>query len=215
VTKSKIIEIKLGLKISTVLREISSILLFLIMASCALKSKNSSDKKPTPFKFSTELNFEDFIVTKGKLGDIKVGMKISTIQNLLSKFEERELEAYDFGFDGGGIAKMYFYQKEPIFALVPAYETDLIIAIVGLHENLIFKSKVRIGMTVKKVLNHYPNGIIEKNLMMGWEEIYDLENDFILVFKTDENNQIGKYKDFDTPSKPINLKPKLTWITIL
>lgn len=51
--------------------------------------------------------------------------------------------------------------------------------------------------------------------MISWEEIYDSKNNFILVFKTVENNQIGKYKDFDTPSKPINLKPKLNWITML
>ena len=193
----------------------TSILLFLIMASCSTKSKNLHENKTTNSKLNSELNFENFIVTKGKLGDIKVGMKISTIQNLLSKFEVKELEAYEFGFDGGGIAKMYVYKEEPIFALIPAYETDSIIAIIGLHETLIFESKVKVGLTVKEVLNYYPNCTIEQNLMMGWEEIYDSKNDFILVFKTVENNQIGKYKDFDTPSKPINLKPKLNWITIL
>jgi hypothetical protein len=193
--------------------KITSIFLVLTIIACSGKTQNkiSNGNQSTDSK----LNYKNFIVTKGKIGEIKLGMKISSIQNTLSKFSMKELEAYDFGFDGGGKAMMYVYNEEPIFALVPAYETDSIIAIIGLHKNLIFDSEVHVGMTVKEILKYYPNSKVELNLMTGWEEIYDEKNDFVLVFKTDENNQIGKYEVIDESSKPINLKPTLTWITII
>lgn len=85
----------------------TSILLFLILASCSTKSKNLHENKTTNIKLNSKLNFENFIVTKVKIGDIKVGMKISNIQNLQLIFEVKEHEAFDFGFDGGGIAYIY------------------------------------------------------------------------------------------------------------
>lgn len=191
------------------------IVLSLLACSGKIKDEISETDKIIDVKSMKELNFSDYKVYKGQIGGIKIGMKISSLKDTLSKFSKQQVGAYDFGFDGGGDAFLYSYNNEPVFALVPAHETDSIIAIIGLHKNLIFKSGFQIGMTVKEILKFQPNCTINLNLMSDWEEIHDDKNDFILVFLTDETNRIGKYKAINESSKPINLNPKLTWITIL
>lgn len=197
--------------------KITSIFIVLTLLACTGKTKNkiSEQDKIIDSKLNAELNFNDYKVSKGQIGEIKLGLKISSLMNTLSNFTSKQLEAHDFGFDGGGNAFLYSYKNEPVFALVPAYETDSIIAIIGLHKNLLFKSGVQVGMSVKEILKFYPNCEVDLNLMTDWEEIYDDKNDFILVFKTDEENRIGKYIEIDESSKPVNLKPKMTWITII
>ena len=111
--------------------------------------------------------------------------------------------------------KRYLFDKEQLFALVTALETDSIIAIIGLHKKLFFNSGIHVGMSVKEIVSLYHKCVVEQNLMMYWEEIYDDKNNFTFVFKTDDTNRIGNYIEFDVQTKPINLSPLVNWITII
>jgi hypothetical protein len=193
----------------------TSLFLLLTLVACSEKNSRSETAKTTETIETDVLNFKEYKVSKGQIGEIKIGKRISELTTALSTFTSKEIDAYDFGFDGGGKAIVYSYKNEAVFALVPAYETDYIIALIALHKNLVFKSGIQVGMSVDQVLKHYPNAEFELNLMSDWEEIADAKNAFILVFKTDEEHRIGTYTKIGEPSKPFNLKPKMAWVTLL
>jgi hypothetical protein len=195
--------------------KLTSLLFLLTLFGCSERNQLSERAEAIGTTETDTLNFEEFTISKGQIGEIKIGMKLSELATALSTFNSKEIDAYDFGFDGGGKAIVYSYKNEAVFALVPAYQTDSIISIIGLHKNLVFKSGIQVGMSVDQVLRHYPNAEVELNLMTDWEEIADAKNAYILVFKTDEKSRIGKYPEIGEPSKPFNLKPKMEWVTIL
>ena len=173
-------------------RKIASLTFIILLFACSEKSKIPQEVE-SETKQKKSFRFEDFSVSKGRLGNIQLGMKISSLKNQLSFFDSKKVDAIYFGFDGGGKANIYLFDKEPLFALVTALETDSIIAIIGLHKKLFFNSGIHVGMSVKETVSLYPKCIVEQNLMMNWEEIYDEKNNFIFVFKTDVTNRIGNY----------------------
>lgn len=162
----------------------------------------------------TAFSFLDYPISKGRVGNIKVGTAINSYEKQLKSLKKRETDAYQFGYDGGGVAQVYFYKDEAVFALIPKIETDSIIAVIIMNENFQTVSRVRVGMKVQEVTSLYPNTKVQLNELMGWEEVYDHNNDFILVFKTSDENRIGVYAKYREGSTPINLTPKLEWITI-
>lgn len=197
------------------------VLLLFSVVACTTNSKQqlSDEDQNDVFEVADtitqdELDFAAYTMEKGRLGEIKVGTKIASLQGTLNQFEVQQIEAYDFGFDGGGEAFLYSYQNEPVFALIPAYETDSIIAIIGLHQKLQTSSGIHVNMSVKEIMKVYPHCKVDLNFMTDWEEIYDRQNDFLFVFVTDEKNRIGKYTEIGKLSKPLNLHPTLSWITL-
>ena len=162
----------------------------------------------------TAFSFLDYPISKGRAGNIKVGTSIRDYEKQLKSLKKRETDAYQFGYDGGGVAQVYFYKDEPVFALIPALETDSILAIIVMNENFQTVSSVRVGMKVQEVSSLYPNVKVQINELMEWEEIYDQKNDFQLVFKTTDEDRIGVYAEYKEGSAPINLTPKLEWIMI-
>lgn len=162
----------------------------------------------------TAFSFLDYPISKGRVGNIKLGTAISSYDQQLNSLKKRETEAYQFGYDGGGVAQVYFYKDEAVFVLIPALETDSIIAIIVMNENFQTISRVRAGMKAQEVSSLYPRAKIQLNELMDWEEMYDLENDFTLVFKTTNNDRIGVYAEDEQETSPVNLAPKLEWITI-
>lgn len=160
-------------------------------------------------------DFEAFKISKGQIGEIKVGMNIYDAEKKLNGLTKKEAEAYDFGFDGGGKAYIYLLENEPVLALVPKMDSEEILVIIALSKNLKTINGLNPKSKVKEVQQKYPNIEINQDLMMNWEEIYDENNDWIFVFMTDENNRVGDYKEIELPTKPKRTETKMNWITIM
>jgi hypothetical protein len=162
----------------------------------------------------TAFSFLDYPISRGRVGNIKVGTQITSYYRQLKSLKKSETTSYQFGFDGGGIASVYSFKNEPVFALIPALETDSIIAIIVMNENFQSISRVRVGMKAQEVSSLYPLAKIQVNEMMNWEEMYDKENNFSLIFKTKNEYRVGVYTDIEKATSPVNLTPKLDWITV-
>ncbi len=187
---------------------------FIVIAT--LVSCNSSKKSKQSVELKSEFSFEDYDIAKGRLGKIKLGTTIQSNTSVIHQMTVKQTPAYMFGFDGGGMAYLYSYKNEPVFALIPAYETDSIIAIAAIHEKLTNSKVIHPKMTVAEIKKIYTNTKIGLNLMMDWEEIEVERGDFTFVFMTESPTRIGIYSDLEeSESVPMNyLKTKSDWITI-
>ncbi|MFB9079485.1 hypothetical protein ACFFLS_06330 [Flavobacterium procerum] len=206
--------------------KLSFLIVFLLMISCNEKTEKQTEvlnKVPeketvqkTEFqaKKTSKFDFEKFTIEKGKIGNITIGMTMNEAETFLKNLNKTEAEAYDFGFDGGGKAYLYSFEGEFVLALIPKRDADEILAIVALSENLKTINGLHPKSSIQGIKKLYPKIQINQNLMMGWEDIYDEKNDWEFVFMTTEENRIGTYNDFETPSVPKKMNAKSEWITI-
>lgn len=165
-------------------------------------------------KKSNNFDFEKLEISKGQVGEIKVGMNLNDAEKFLKQLTKKEVEAYDFGFDGGGKAYLYSLGNEFVIGLVPQIDSEKIIAIIALSKNLKTINGLNPKSAVAEIQAKYPNIKIKQNLMMEWESIKDDKNNWEFVFMTNENNQIGEYNDVEAPVKPKRTEIKSDWITI-
>lgn len=165
-------------------------------------------------KKSNNFDFEKLEISKGQVGEIKVGMNLNDAEKFLKQLTKKEVEAYDFGFDGGGKAYLYSLGNEFVIGLVPQIDSEKIIAIIALSKNLKTINGLNPKSAVAEIQVKYPNIKIKQNLMMEWESIKDDKNNWEFVFMTNENNQIGEYNDVEAPVKPKRTEIKSDWITI-
>jgi len=193
-------------------KTISPVLLLLAF----LNSCNYTSKSVQTVKMDREFHFEDYEISKGRLGKIKLGTTIQSNTSGIHQMDVKQVPGYTFGYDGGGMAYLYSFKGEPVFALLPAFETDSIIAIVAIHEKLKGPKGIHPKMSVKQLQKHYPGSAILFNLMMEWEEMIDAKNNFSFVFMTENADRIGNYTlPGKTASVPLrNLDCKSEWITI-
>ncbi len=173
-----------------------------------IKKIETQKKKPKTFEF------EKFKISKGKMGDITIGMNIIDAEKEIYELTKEEAEAYDFGFDGGGKAYIYSLKNEPILALVPKRDSEVIFAIIALNKNLKTTNGLNPKSNISEIQNKYPNIEINQDLMMDWEYMYNEKNNWNFVFLTDENNRIGEYKEIEMPTQPKRTETKMDWITI-
>jgi hypothetical protein len=189
---------------------------YLLLVVFTIYSCNFTKTSKQTLNVKKEFHFEDYEIAKGRLGDIKPGETIQSNISGIYQMDVKQVPAYQFGFDGGGVAYLYSFKSEPVFALIPAYHTDSIIAVVAIHEKLKGPKSIHPKMTVTELKQLYPKTKIGYNLLMDWEELYDDKNDFSFVFMTKSPNLIGNYVIPDrTESVPANnLDCKSDWITI-
>jgi hypothetical protein len=55
--------------------------------------------------------------------------------------------------------------------------------------------KLNVNSTAKQILEYYPKSNVRLDLLTDWEHIYVKEFNIELIFKTNETNRIGKYKN--------------------
>lgn len=161
-----------------------------------------------------KFDFEKFEISKGQIGEIKVGMNIYDAEKKLNELTKREVEAYDFGFDGGGKAYVYSLENEPIIVLIPKRDSEEILVIVALNKNLVTNNGLDPKSKVSEIQEKYSNIEINQNLMMGWEFMYDEKNNWEFVFTTTDDDRIGEYKEIEVPTKLIRTETKMDWIII-
>lgn len=159
-------------------------------------------------------DFDKFPIQKGSLGPLHIGMTIEEAEKLFTGLIKGEDEAGNFGFDGGEKSYLYYLNKELVFVLIPKLETDTILSIVAIHNNLTTTNGLHPNASVQQIQALYPDMIVEHDLLNGWEIFHDATNQWQFVFITDENERIGDYPDLDAPSKPKRLQIQADWITI-
>ncbi|WP_207435643.1 hypothetical protein [Sabulibacter ruber] len=183
--------------------------------SSGIREKSGVTEKVVPESpKKSAFDFKRFEIGKGRIGAIKVGQNISDFESELTSLTKEVIESYDVGFDGGGEVYLYQYNKEPILAIVPFYDTDSIIALVGFHKELKTSSGIHPKMTANELSKKYPQALYYLDLMNGGELLEDTEKGWIFVFNTNEKNQIGVYKEIEDGSKVRNGNVQMDWITI-
>lgn len=200
-----------------------------VIISCKSKEKEASDKVKTQTKLETKnesnnldnqtipFSFSDFKIGDNKLGPIEKGMKISDAEKKIKGLVKKEGEAVDYGVDGGGVAYVFYLNNEAVFSLIPGYNSDTIIYIVALSENLKTENELNPKSTVNDLIKEYQNITLYRDIIFDWETFYDKKNHVTFYFKTyDEKTQIGNYPEFDSSkSKPKkNLSTKSDFILI-
>ncbi len=201
--------------------KLTLVILIILQLSCKndtekqIKPSNSGTHKVESQKKKTkEFDFEALKISKGQIGEIKVGMNIYDAEKKLNELTKKEAEAYDFGYDGGGKAYIYSLENEPILALVPKRDSEEILVIIALSKNLKTNNGLNPKSKVTEIQEKYPNIEINQDLMMSWEFMSEKKNNWDFVFMTEENNRIGEYKEIEVPTKPKRTDTKMDWITI-
>lgn len=161
-------------------------------------------------------DFSKFLIEKGKLGNIEIGMAISQAEMHFQGLKKIENEAANFGYGGSSSSFLYYLDDEIIFALIPHANTDNITLIIAIHKHLRTINGLSPKSSVQELLEVYPDLVIYPNQITLTEFAIDNENDWHFAFGTDVNNQIGDYdsSNFDGPSKPKRLDIKASWIEI-
>lgn len=177
-------------------------------------SNNRIQKIESEKKKTNQFDFKKFEISKGQIGKIKIGMNIYDAEKILNELTKKEVEAHDFGFDGGGKAYIYSLENEPILGLIPKRDSEEIVVIIALSEKLKTNNGLTPNSKVSEIQEKYPNIDINQDLMMSWEFMLDKKNNWDFVFMTDENNRIGEYTELEVPTKPKRTETKMDWITI-
>ncbi len=197
------------------------LLLLINLISCKKTKENQSEtynkkiyKTENKGKVNTKFNFDNFLISKGQIGEIKIGMSLNNTEKYLREMTRKEVEAYDFGYGGGGKAYIYSIYNEPIFALITNFETKSIIAIIAISNKLKTNNGLNPNSKVVDILKIYPKMVINQDDMTSEEFMYDEKNKWSFIFKTNEKNRIGEYTDIEESTKPKRIKTKMNYIEI-
>jgi len=204
-------------------REIIYLLILTTLCSCnqptdkmsgkeqSLQTKKQSTNEKQS-KVST-LDFSEFEIMKGRLGEIKIGMTISEVEQKFDGLRREEGKATSFGYGGGSPAYLYYDQENVVFGLIPTLSTDTVLLIIAASPKLKTTNGLTPNSTVKKISENYPQIEVNQDLMNGWEYISDTTNNWDFVFMTDEK-KVGDYPELEVSSDLKNLNIKADWITI-
>lgn len=182
--------------------------LFLWSCESNLQSTQTSQPKQNNFDFSL------FMIQKGQLGNIKLGMTIQEAEKQFSNLKKKTGSSGDFGLDGGSPIYLYHLKKEVLFGLVPKLFTDTLHSIIVLHPNFKTIEGLHKGSSVNEILKVYPNSKVQLNWINGNEHIIDTTNHLYFTFQTQKDKQVGDYSQNLQPSEPKNLSLQTDWIEI-
>lgn len=165
-------------------------------------------------KLNKPFAYERFIIKKGQLGDIKIGMTITQAEEQLAGLVRTTGEAGSFGFDGGGPAYLYSNGDVIVLGLIPARDTDTLYAIVAVDKRLRTTNGLHPNASVKTLMDKYRGMKVYWDEMNSWEFFEDEKNGWSFIFMTSEKERIAVYKDPNLSSKPVHMAVKADWITI-
>ncbi len=165
-------------------------------------------------ELESSVYFDQFKISKGQLGNIKVGMTIREAEQQFSGLIKKEDYETDLGVGGGGVQYLYYSDNELMFALIPELDTDKIIFIIAAHKKMQTTNGLNPKSTVSELIQKYPDMKVAQDNVGGGEYYRDERNGWEFVFRTNENTLIGEYPEFDSSSEPIRLNAKSDWILI-
>lgn len=159
-------------------------------------------------------HFDDFRIEKGHLGPIKIGMSLEEAETHLKDLSKKLCDPLDFGFDGGGDAFIYYFNEEPILALIPERDTNTLLAIAAVHKNLKTANGVYANASIKEIQQAFPDIALYQNEMMNWEFMLEEKNDWEFVFMKGPEHPVGEYENSDAPGKIKDSGATADWVTI-
>lgn len=192
----------------------------LLLFGCNSTTKTENYEGVTVSKIEKEseqsvyFNFHNFIIRKGQLGEIKIGMTITEAEKQLTGLKKKTDQATNFGFGGGSSANLYYLGDELLFGLIPRLGTDTLLLIIAANKNLLTTNGLNPNSTVEDLLEKYPDLTVNQDLMSGGEFYQDTTNNWDFVFKTNEHTEIGDYPELEEPSRPKQLTTHADWIVI-
>jgi len=200
------------------MKQLLTLLFGLLLFGCNSTTKTESAEDKADLTAEKQniraVDFDKFIISKGQLGSIKIGMKIQEAERQFSGLTKKVDEATNFGFGGGSLAYLYYSGDELIFGLLPKLETDTLLFIIAAHKKLQTTNGLNPNSTVEELLKKYTDLKVQQDLMNSWEFFQDQTNNWNFIFMTDEKTEIGEYPELEVPSKPKRLTTKTDWITI-
>lgn len=205
------------------IRQLTYLILLTIIWGCnqsADKKEKAEQQKQIKSEPKTDelsevltLDYKEFEIRNGQLGEIKVGMTISEAEQKFEGLRKEVGQATSFGYGGGSPAYLYYDQNNVVFGLIPTLNTDTVLFIIAASPNLTTINGLNPNSTVKLISEKYPKIKVNQDLMNGWEYISDTTNNWDFVFMTDEKT-VGNYPELEVPSDLKNLDVKADWITI-
>lgn len=190
-------------------------ILILLFLGCNSSDTNKSEKSEGTPQLA-EFNPQNYIISKGSLGDIKVGQTISEAEKLFKGLTKKVEDAESFGICGGGKINIYYKDTILVFALLPYDGTDTILNIIAVEKNLKTTNGLNANSTVEEIYKKYPEMKVGVSMTTDEESFYDKENGWQYTFLTTEENRVGKYvgNGEEENVKPYNLKIKCDYIII-
>lgn len=79
-------------------------------------------------------------------------MNINDAEKFIPELTEKETEAYDFGFDGGGKTYIYSLEIKPILAFVTKRDSKEILILIAINQRLKTSNGVTPKSNVKEIL---------------------------------------------------------------
>ena len=155
------------------MKHLLTLLFGLLLFGCnsTTKTESAEDKADLTAEKQniTAVDFDKFIISKGHLGSIKIGMTIQEAERQFSGLTKKVDEATNFGFGGGSPAYLYYSGDELIFGLLPKLETDTLLFIIAAHKKLQTTNGLNPNSTVEELLKKYTDLKVEQDLMNSWE----------------------------------------------
>ncbi len=111
------------------MKQILTLLIGFLLFGC--NSTTTTENNETTTYLTSErqsessVDFDDFKISKGKLGNIKIGMTITEAEQQFTVLTKKVDEATSFGFGGGSPAYLYYSGDDLIFGLIPKLGTDI------------------------------------------------------------------------------------------
>ncbi|MEZ0007247.1 hypothetical protein ABH942_002626 [Flavobacterium sp. 28YEA47A] len=158
--------------------------------------------------------FENFPIEKGQLGPIKVGSSLEEAEEQLTELTRKRCDPFDFGYDGGGDAFIYYWKDQPILALIPERDSNTLLAIAAIHKKLKTNKGLHPEATIKDILELDDNLPLYQNHMMSWESMFNEKMNWEFIFMKDAEHQVGTYENMNSPGKVADYNAKIDWITI-
>lgn len=160
-------------------------------------------------------NFNKLLIGKHSIGKVKTNTRISKAE-LLFDFDNIDTVSIGcYGFCGGGEAYQYSMNGEILLSFIPKRYTDTILYIAAVHPNIMTATSLSPHSSLKKLLEYYPDLLLEQDLMTGNEYFYDsvYQWQFVNVLCKGEK-MMGNYPIAEVPSKPFSLAQHFDWILI-
>ncbi|MCF1753358.1 hypothetical protein [Mariniradius sediminis] len=202
------------------MKRISTFLIGLFLFGCNSTTRTENNEAGTvstnekKSEQSVDIDFDNFKIRKGQLGEIKIGMTITEAEKQFTGLKKKTDEATNFGFGGGSPAYLYYLGDELLFGLIPRLETDTLLLIIAAHKNLLTTNGLNPNSTVEDLIEKYPDLTVNQDLMSGGEFFQDKTNNWAFVFRTNKQTEIGDYPELEVPSKPKQLTTHTDWIVI-
>lgn len=155
-----------------------SVCLFLVIlfTSCGIFKKKDREepKKSENNKEVSPLSIlENVKVQKHQLGEFNIGNPvIQSDVKTWQAFDQRQVNAGFFGFDGGGNASLFSFKDQPVFALLKD-ENDIIKAIIAIYPAIQTKENISVQSSFQQIKTTYPQGILKNDPMNKWS-IYNI-----------------------------------------